>query len=201
MTAATIGSYSFEEYIDKVKAFHGHVAPGLVVGGYMVDLALQHFPPGRLFDALSETRACLPDAVQLLTPCTIGNGWLKIINLGRFALSLYDKYEGVGVRVFVDPEKLEVWPEIKSWFFKLVSKKEQDFERLVQGIRAAGSSICGLQPIRINPDLVISHHRKGFAVCPRCRESYPAEDGSLCRACGGESPYLPLSDPGESQKF
>ena len=97
MTAATIGSYSFEEYIDKVKAFHGHVAPGLVVGGYMVDLALQHFPPGRLFDALSETRACLPDAVQLLTPCTIGNGWLKIINLGRFIKIFWIKPVAVSI--------------------------------------------------------------------------------------------------------
>jgi formylmethanofuran dehydrogenase subunit E len=195
MTAAMIGSYCFEEYIDKVKAFHGHVAPGLVVGGFMVDLALQHFPPGRLLDALCETRACLPDAVQLLTPCTIGNGWLKIINLGRFALSLYDKYEGAGVRVFVDPKKLEVWPEIKSWFFKLVPKKEQDFGRLMQHIQAAGSVICGLQSVRIRPDLIQSHHRQGFAVCPRCHESFPIENGSLCRACRGESPYIALSDP------
>ena len=61
---------------------------------------------GCLFDAICETRNCLPDAVQLLTPCTIGNGWLKVVNVGRFALTLYDKYQGEGVRVYLDPAKV-----------------------------------------------------------------------------------------------
>jgi formylmethanofuran dehydrogenase subunit E len=60
-----------------VKSFHGYVAPGVVLGGVMVDLARRQLPPEVLFDAVCETRHCLPDAVQLLTPCTLGNGWLK----------------------------------------------------------------------------------------------------------------------------
>ncbi len=46
----------------------------------MVDLALKNLPKGEFFDALCETPACLPDAVQLLTPCTVSNGWLKVVN-------------------------------------------------------------------------------------------------------------------------
>ncbi len=91
-----IGPYAFDDYLSLVKAFHGNVAPGLVIGGFMVDLARRRLPEGLLFDAICETRNCLPDAVQLLTPCTIGNGWLKVINLGRFAVNLYDKYAGGG---------------------------------------------------------------------------------------------------------
>jgi len=102
-----IVSHSFEEYLKLLESFHGNAAPGPIIGGFMVDLALKHIPEGILFDAVSETPACLPDAVQILTPCTVGNGWLKVMNLGRFALSLYDKYTGRGVRVFLDPEKLE----------------------------------------------------------------------------------------------
>ena len=85
-----------------------------------------HLPAEILFDAVCETRNCLPDAIQLLTPCTIGNGWLKVVNVGRFALSLYDKYEGEGVRVFLDPVKVADWPEINNWYLKLKPKKEQD---------------------------------------------------------------------------
>ena len=89
-----IGSYSFDEFLQLVKSFHGYAAPGVVIGGIMVDLARRQLAAEVLFDAVSETRNCLPDAIQILTPCTIGNGWLKVVNLGRFAFSLYDKYQG-----------------------------------------------------------------------------------------------------------
>lgn len=29
--------------------------------------------------------------MQLLTPCTVGNGWLRIMNFGIYAVSLFDK--------------------------------------------------------------------------------------------------------------
>lgn len=95
-----IGPYSFEEYLKVVESFHGYAAPGLLVGGFMVDLAMNRTPKGVLLDAICETPSCLPDAIQLLTPCTVGNSWLKILNLGRFALSLYEKYSGRGGQGF-----------------------------------------------------------------------------------------------------
>ncbi len=94
----SICGHTYNEYIDMIKSFHGYVAPGLVLGGFMVDLAYQNCPQGEFFDTLCETRACLPDAIQLLTPCTVGNGWLRIIDLGKFALTLFEKYHGEGVR-------------------------------------------------------------------------------------------------------
>jgi formylmethanofuran dehydrogenase subunit E len=109
-----IGPYSFEEYLEKAAAFHGNPAPGLILGGYMVELAKSRLPEGCIFDAIVETPKCLPDAVQLLTLCSYGNGWMKIVNLGRYAVSLYDKFTGKGVRVFLDSEKLKSWPEIES---------------------------------------------------------------------------------------
>ena len=81
-----IGSYSYDEYLRVVKSFHGNLAPGLVIGGFIVDLALKNLPQGQFFDAICETSACLPDAVQLLTPCSIGNGWLKIVDMGNIKI-------------------------------------------------------------------------------------------------------------------
>ena len=185
-----IGSYTYEEYVELVTSFHGNAAPGLLIGGFMVDLARRQLPKEGLYDAICETRACLPDAVQLLTPCTVGNGWLKIINLGRYALSLYEKYGGEGIRVHVDPAKLESWPEIYSWFFKLKPKEEQDMERLLDEIKEAGSDYCGLRKVKLKPRIIQIVRRRGFAVCPLCSESYPLDDGGICRACQGELPYI-----------
>ena len=51
-----IGPYSYDEYVERVKSFHGAVAPGVAIGGFMVDLALRNLPKGEVFDAVSETR-------------------------------------------------------------------------------------------------------------------------------------------------
>ena len=139
-----IGSYSFDDFLQLVESFHGHVAPGVVLGGIMVEAARRQLASEGLFDAICETRNCLPDAIQLLTPCTIGNGWLKVVNVGRYALTLYDKYAGTGVRVFLDPLKTADWPEINNWYLKLTPKKAQDSARLLAQIREAGPRNPGM---------------------------------------------------------
>ncbi|MEM5785732.1 MAG: FmdE family protein [Syntrophobacteraceae bacterium] len=185
-----IGTYSYEDYLQLVGSFHGTAAPGLVLGGFMVEMGLRHTPKGVLFDAICETTACLPDAIQLLTPCTIGNGWLKIVSLGRFALSLYDKYEGNGVRVYLDPEKLKRWPEIEAWLFKLKTKAEQDKDQLLDQIREGGFDVCGIQPINVQPHYLKKKSRGRIVNCSMCGEPYPALDGGICRGCQGETPYV-----------
>jgi formylmethanofuran dehydrogenase subunit E len=184
-----IGEYSYDEYVHLVKSFHGSVAPGMVIGGFMVDLALRHRPEGDFFDAICETSACLPDAIQLLTPCTVGNGWLKILSLGRYALTLYEKYQGAGIRVFLDASKVDGWPEIKGWYFRLKSKKEQNSERLLEEIREAGEGICTLQKVVVKPQFMGRIHGSRIVRCPLCQEAYPEADGGICRGCSGYAPY------------
>ena len=185
-----IGEYSFDEFLDMAKSFHGYAAPGVILGGFMVDFALRKLPDNILFDAVSETGNCLPDAIQMLTPCTTGNGWLKVFHLGRYALSFYDKYQGDGIRVYVDPKKTEAFPAIREWFYKLVSKKQQDSELLMAQIREAGASICSFQTIRIQPQYLQKHHKGAIDTCPLCGEAYPKEHGRICRGCQGQSPYI-----------
>ncbi len=86
---------------------------------------------------ICETAKCLPDAVQLLTPCSIGNQWLKIIDVGRYALTFYEKKTGIGIRVYLDSGKLNIWPEIKAWYLKLTSKEAQDSAVLLDQIGKA----------------------------------------------------------------
>ncbi len=119
-----IGPYTIDEFIEAAGRFHGYAAPGLILGGFMVHEARGYIPEGVLFDAISETAWCLPDAVQMLTPCTVGNGWLRIFNLGLYAVSLFDKFSGQGVRVAVETARLDAYPTIREWLFKLKPKKE-----------------------------------------------------------------------------
>jgi formylmethanofuran dehydrogenase subunit E len=184
-----IGSYSYEEYVHLVKSFHGNLAPGLIIGGFMVDLALRELPEGDFFDAICETCVCLPDAVQILTPCTIGNGWLKIVDFGRFALAFYEKNEGQGVRVYLDPARLDPWPEIKNWFFKLKSKNDQDLHILLDQIKKAGHDILSLQEVYLQPAFLKKRRLGQTALCSQCGEAYPVKDGTFCMACQGETPY------------
>lgn len=195
----TVCGRTYDEYIEMIKAFHGHVAPGVVIGGFMVDLAHRNLPEGEFFDAISETRACVPDAIQLLTPCTIGNGWLRIIDLGRFALSLFEKYTGDGVRVHVDSQNLEGWPGIRAFLFKLKPKKEQDSEALIREISLARTSILAVQKVVVDLDAINSGRRHSFVVCPSCGEGYPREDGDVCLGCQGEAPYLSCATTGSQE--
>lgn len=186
-----IAGYSFDEYREMVRQFHGSEAPGLLIGGFMVALALENLPEGGLYDAISETRSCLPDAIQLLTPCTIGNGWLKIVPFGRFALTFYDKTgeSHQGVRVFLDAEKARAWPEIYAWFFKLKPKKQNDQQRLYDEIRQAGTNILGITTVSVNDQFTKKSHKGQIGVCPQCGEAYPAADGQVCLACQGNIVY------------
>jgi formylmethanofuran dehydrogenase subunit E len=184
-----IGQYTFEEFKEIARKFHGYPAPGLLIGGYMVEEAKSRLPEGILFEALVESGKCLPDAVQLLTLCSTGNNWMKVENLGRYAVSLYDKPHGEGWRVAVDPARLDAWPEIRNWFMKLKPKREQDTERLFAEIEAAGPGICSVAPVTVASKYLGHGHMSSILVCPVCREAYPGTDGAICRACQGETPY------------
>lgn len=187
---ARILSYTYDEYVRLVREFHGSEAPGVVIGGFMVDMAVRNLPEGVLYDAISETRFCLPDAIQLLTPCTIGNGWLKIFHNGRFALTLYDKQDRKGVRVFVDPGKIKSWPEIEAWYLKRKAKKEQNKEDVACEIKEAAHSILSTQRVRVKSQIVEKRRKGNIAVCPTCHEAYPIEDGEVCLSCQGNALYV-----------
>jgi formylmethanofuran dehydrogenase subunit E len=195
-----IGPYTVEEYKNLVKSFHGYIAPGLMVGGFMVDHALNHLPEGDFFDAVCETRACLPDAVQLLTPCTIGNGWLKILDLGRYALTLYEKFGGKGVRVYLDVRTLDSWPNIKNWFLKLTPKDQQDSNALMEEIAEAHATILGMAAVEVRSDHLDTKHKDIITVCPACGEAYRAMSPGLCKACRGEVAYLKADDHSKVKK-
>lgn len=194
-----ICTYSYEEYVHLVQSFHGTLAPGLLIGGFMVDLAMKNLPEGEFFDAVCETPVCLPDAIQILTPCTVGNGWLSVVPFGKFAVTLYEKYGGKGVRVFLDTKKLDAWPEIRDWYLKKKKKKDQDSEKLFAQIKEAGHNLFGIQHVEVEAEKIRRKKMGPVAVCPDCGEAYPVRDGDKCLGCQGQSPYGKVSSIGTPQ--
>jgi formylmethanofuran dehydrogenase subunit E len=192
--------HTYEEALKLVRDFHGHIAPGLVIGLKMVTVAMQKLPEDILFDVICETRDCLPDAVQMLTLCTIGNYWLKIKDIKRFALTLYNKSNGNGVRVFLDPAKLKPWPEFYDWFYKRKIKNKQNFEQLMSDIRNAGDQVLTIDEVRIQPRYLIKPSKGQIGTCPLCGEAYPLAQGGICKGCQGEAPYETLA-PSENKEF
>jgi formylmethanofuran dehydrogenase subunit E len=187
-----IRKYSFNEFLECARSFHGYPAPGVILGGVMVEMAYQNLPEKGLFDAVSETRTCLPDSIQMLTPCTIGNGWLKVLDIGRFALTMYDKETGPGIRVCVDAEKIKEWDQLSSWFFKTKSKSQTDNAVILRQIDEAGTSILGVQHVKVNLGQMKKVSRT-FAICPVCGEAYPVSQGESCLDCQGKLSYFKIA--------
>jgi formylmethanofuran dehydrogenase subunit E len=175
-----------QPYFDRGAEFHGWLSPGLVIGIFMVDLAKEVLGPRELIDSVVETRACIPDAIQLMTKCTYGNGWMATRDWGKMALTLFDKKERDWVRVFVDLEKIKKYPLIHQWY---MNKGEVDKDRISAELLDIGRDILSWQRVKVTH----SKDKKGeLKVCPSCGETYPGRDGELCKRCSGSSDYYEL---------
>jgi len=153
----------------------------------MVELAYRQLPEGRLCDAISETWSCLPDAIQLLTPCTVGNGWLRIVETGRFALLIYDKETGRGARAALDPGRLADRPAVKTWALKLKPKPEQDEGEILTEILQAETRLYQVEMVKVNQSSLVK--KKEIFTCRTCGESFRGDHGGQCGYCAGENSF------------
>jgi formylmethanofuran dehydrogenase subunit E len=177
------GKIGLANYLEEVRRFHGGLAPGVVLGGFMVDWALEVMEPVEIVDAVVETRKCLPDAVQLLTKCSIGNGWLKILDWGKLALTLYDIEDFHGARVHVDIQKLDLFPLVKAWAMKEKDKKESPLEPLMEEMIHAGRDMLTCQQGIVGeiPDGLSAYDQP--KICSGCGEAFRSGGKDMCQGC------------------
>lgn len=197
----------FDRITEEVFRFHTKRAPGIPIGVAMVDLARELLGPitGRL-NVVSESQACLSDVVQVMTGCTIGNRYLRILkDLGRYALTLYERETGLGVRVFVDFGKIDPvrTPELHKFFLR---ERGEAVERGGEA-RAASGRLIMAEFKAIKRDL-FGHQRVRILqtgkpamlparICPSCHESYLQRDENhgQCDVCAGTVRYFERLDP------
>ena len=188
MRQSVVCGRPIEECLQIIERFHNWKAPGLVVGLFMVDRARKLIGENVESDAIVETRHCLPDAIQLFTPCTVGNGWMKILDWDKFALTLYDRHDLHGFRVWLDLKKAEAFPNLYNWYQRLINKKDLPLDVLLSTILDAGDSVISSSQISMTQHFRREKKAK-TRVCPRCGEAYGAHQGLICAACSGESYY------------
>ena len=188
MLDRSICGRTVKNFVRELIGFHGFASPGLVLGGFLVDWARELVGTEVEFDAIVETTHCLPDVVQLFTPCTIGNGWMKVLDWDKFALSLYDRRKLTGYRVWLDLDKLRSFPDLYNWYMRLVPKIDLPLDVLHEAILSAGRSplsACAITATRFYE----RHKKQDIAVCPQCGEAYTASQGPKCLACQGKGYY------------
>jgi formylmethanofuran dehydrogenase subunit E len=176
------------DYFAEGAKFHGHLSPGLAMGIFMVDLARDVLGPHELVDAVAETKLCLPDAIQIMTPCSYGNGWLRVKDWGKFALTLYDKEKLDGVRVYLDAGKIKNYPHLYQWYMR---QGGVETDEVVSEIMNAERAIFSWEKVRVK---LPPKEKEPVSICASCGEAHPASDGKLCLRCGGQDDYYQVID-------
>jgi formylmethanofuran dehydrogenase subunit E len=152
----------------------------------MVDLGISMLRKNMEADTIVETKHCLPDAVQLLTPCTVGNGWMKILDWDKFAITFYDRHALDGYRVWLDLEKAKDFPDLYNWYMRLKPKKELSMQVMLDVMFEAGTSVLSSREVRVI-DFYQREKKGDTAVCPGCHEAYSTKQGAVCLACSGKA--------------
>jgi len=177
------------DYLNRCIEFHTFPAPGLLIGAFMVDYALEELGArtGEKLYAVCETRKCAPDALQVIAHCTYGNNRLRIVDAGRFALTVNrgtDQGRAEGVRVYIDPGKLLRFSTIHAWFTNSPGFNKTMNNQLFDEIFSAGRAILSCERVMVK---VEGKQKWKSVTCPKCGEMVPdysvGADG-LCAACG-----------------
>jgi len=182
-------SARLQERIQQLSAFHTYPAPGILIGAFMVDYALELLKadPAQKLYGVCETPKCLPDALQVIAHCTTGNNRLRVIPIGKFAITLNGPSETEttdAVRVYVDLKKLKKYPVIDIWYANSPTYDKHTMnDQLLDEIFKAGRNILSSENVRVK----VNPKKKWKSVtCPGCGETIPdylIVDGH-CAACG-----------------
>ena len=186
--------------VSKTLSFHVKNAPGVVIGVYMVDYALELLSglyPGRdsyTLNAICETRVCLADPIQVLTGCTFGNKYLRLnaVDYGRYALILYNRDTAVGYRVYVDIQKIDggKYPQLFAFFNKSRDYKSASRsalgEETIREFYCAQRSIFSYSKVKIN--ISAKDAVEPAAICSTCGESFltsapSISESPVCEYC------------------
>jgi formylmethanofuran dehydrogenase subunit E len=197
----------FEQITEEIYRFHTKRAPGIPIGVAMVDYARDVLGPvpGKI-NAVAETQACLSDVLQVMMGCTIGNRYLRVLpDLGRYALTLFDRDSGLGVRVAVDPHLIDPdkTPELHRFFYRQrdpeVQKggtaREESGRIIIGEFQKVGRAILVAQRVKVlrfgKPPMLPA------AECGGCGETFLQGSAaqSSCLACAGKHAYYQVDQP------
>jgi len=187
-----------QQEILRLAKFHTYPAPGILIGAFMVDYALELLGAKnteKLY-GVCETPKCVPDALQTMAYITTGNNRLKIIPIGKFAITVNRASEDAttdAIRVYLDLGKLKKYTTIDAWYAHSPAYDKKTMTALLQDeIFSAGRKILSYEKVQIK----VTPKKKWKSVtCPRCGETVPDYmiEGDHCGACGSMMYYERIS--------
>ena len=185
MKMPKICGVSADEFFIRMEEFHGYRSPGILIGGLMMAQAWDHLGSTPYLNVVCETVICLPDAVQLLTPCTYGNGFLQVLDWGKFALTAYDRKTLLGQRVWLNSDRLVEYPLIGQWFQRTGKSREKPpFDTFAKEAFEAGPTLINRRSVTMKRPLK-DLQPVPTGRCARCGEFYPRRHGPVCKSCSG----------------
>ncbi|GAB1353486.1 hypothetical protein MASR1M12_22220 [Erysipelotrichia bacterium] len=188
------------EWYEKAVYFHKKRVPGLLIAAVMIDVCRNEL--GEVKDrlnAICESVSCLTDVIMLMTGCTVGNRYLTIYgDIGRFALTLFDRADGRGVRAFIDLDRIspDETPELYRFFYRTRSAEVKaggearlkSGEQVIKEFLTVRDKVVGLQNVQV--ERFGKHDKPGASRCPQCGESFLQKNGKTsCSICSGEFSY------------
>lgn len=176
---------TFEEDIEIARKYHGHMRGGIVLGVRLARYACEVLgidDPRKDRDLVVyvEAARCVSDGAYAVTGLTIGKGRLKLVDVGRMAMTFVESKTGRAVRVVPRPEVPKIGKDCDPIAFLSAFSDEELFE--VQMVR-----------VDIAPEDMPGVHRK--TTCEECGEIVMdgrevAEGGrTLCKVCAGKLAY------------
>ena len=181
--------------VEQVKAFHGHMCPGLAMGIQAARLALREIGPHSQDEevvAAVETDMCAVDAIQFLTGCTFGKGNLLHRDYGKNAFTFWRRADGKGVRISARPDGYRRDPAHQELFARVrrgeATQEEIDSFRVRH--EANGRALLDLDPEQLYEVREVREGPPGKArmhpsvVCADCGE--PTMETRIRRFAGRE---------------
>ena len=190
MTTASVCDMELPDFIIEMEEFHGGRSPGMLVGAFLLDAALKRLGDPKELVVMAETINCLPDAVQILTPCTVGNGMLQVFTWGKFAITAFDKASKKGVRAWLVAQAVPGRPVVNQWFNRPDPEKGMPpFDELAADFLGGLDDLIDTTEVTMAEKSLVDYHPKTTGICPDCQESYPTSFGEKCPACQGQAYY------------
>ena len=187
---------SVAEFVAKASV-QGPPMPGIILGVRMSVLALKLLgiddPAAyhRKLIVVVETDRCLPDVIELVTGCRLGNRTLKFRDWGKMAATFSDVTRSrafrVAARESVEAEAFQCFPALSREQALSEAYKTFGDERLFR---------WGPAIVKFSAEDLPGCHRERV-LCQKCGEGIGFgrevhRDGlTLCRACAGEAYWLP----------
>lgn len=186
-----------EEYV-KLAAKDGRTRSGIVLGIRMALLALKELgledplPEHRSLVAFVETDRCLPDAIQVVTGCRLGNRTLKFKDLGKMGATFVELKTNRAIRIAAresaNQEALRAFRHLE---------KEDALQQAYRTL--PDETLFTRQWVSIDlPPEERPGHRAPRVLCAECGEGVAfgrevkREGRVLCRACAGDRYFRPL---------